>query len=78
MRFRSCPGVLQAKAREKRIEVCTNSLDVLQSMSKINLTKPRRNHLPVFNVKENIENKLDATLEPNRLKQISYLTHFYA
>ena len=76
--FTSYPGVLQAKANEKRIEFCTNSLDVLQSMSKTNLTKHRRNYLPVFNVKENIEKILDPTLEPNFLKKISHLTYFYA
>ena len=38
----------------------------------------RRVDLPAFNVEQNLARKLDPTLKPSNLKEISYLTHFYA
>ena len=38
----------------------------------------RRSDLPVFNIKQNPARKLDPTLKPCNLKEITYITHFYA
>ena len=38
----------------------------------------RRSDLPVFNIKQNLAKKLDPALKPSHLKEITYLTHFYA
>ena len=40
--------------------------------------KNRRSDLPVFNIKQDLAKKLDPTLKRTRLKEITYLTHFYA
>ena len=40
--------------------------------------KNRRSDLPVFNIKQNLAEKLDPTLKISRLKEIRFLTHFCA
>ena len=40
--------------------------------------KKRRSDLPVSNIKQNLRSeKLDPTLKPSNLKEITYLTLFY-
>ena len=40
--------------------------------------KHRRSDLPMFNIKQNLAKKLDPRLKPSHLKEIAYLTRFYA
>ena len=40
--------------------------------------KNQRPDLPALNIKQNIAKKLDPTLKSSQLKEITYLTHFYA
>ena len=40
--------------------------------------KNRRSDLPVFVMKQNLAKKLDPTLTPCHLKEITHLDHFYA
>ena len=40
--------------------------------------KNGKSDLPVFNIKQNLARKLDPSLKPSNLKEITYPTHFYA
>ena len=40
--------------------------------------KNRRADLPVFNIEQTLAKKLDPVLKPSHLKEIRYLTHFFA
>ena len=40
--------------------------------------KNRRSDVLVSSIKQNLAEKLDPTLQPNHLKETTYLTHFYA
>ena len=58
---------------------CTNRLEVLRRhvCRGFRATNPIT-YLPVFKIKRNLGRKLDPSPKPSNLKEITYLTNFYA
>ena len=78
--FNNSAGVFQAEARKINCSAfCTNRLEALQDMSvEISAQKIKDLNLPVFNIKQNLARKLDPSLKPSNLKELTCLPHFYA
>ena len=74
-------GLFASGGEEKCAAFCTIRLDVLQGMP-VEISAQKIEDLTclcsVFNIKQNLAKKLDPTLKPSNLKEITCLTHFYA
>ena len=79
--FQKYLGFLPAGVKKKCAAFCTIRLDVLQGMP-VEISAQKIEDLTclcsVFNIKQNLAKKLDPTLKPSNLKEITCLTHFYA